>query len=72
MLHPDVISRTLICIVNDDFQDIHRPIEEAALVHDRAAVEVLFPVTEQLAHYPNWTVDGIIEYTHSEEYKKMV
>ncbi|XP_047965484.1 uncharacterized protein LOC125209952 [Salvia hispanica] len=56
---------------NSSDKDIHRPIEEAALVHDRAAVEVLFPVTEQLAHYPNWTVDGIIEYTHSEEYKKM-
>ncbi|XP_042020513.1 inversin-B-like isoform X3 [Salvia splendens] len=56
---------------NDDFQDIYKPIEEAAMVHNRAAVEILFPVTARLPHYPNWTVDGIIEYTHSEEFKTM-
>ncbi|XP_042019857.1 uncharacterized protein LOC121767605 isoform X2 [Salvia splendens] len=39
------------------------------MLRNRAAVEILFPVTEQIAHYPNWTVDGIIEYTHSEEFK---
>ena len=42
------------------------------MVHNRAAVEILFPVTARLPHYPNWTVDGIIEYTHSEEFKTMV
>ncbi|XP_047973582.1 E3 ubiquitin-protein ligase mib1-like [Salvia hispanica] len=51
--------------------DIYKPIEEAAMVHNRAAVEILFPVTARLPHYPNWTVDGIIEYTHSEEFKTM-
>ncbi|KAL1568720.1 E3 ubiquitin-protein ligase mib1-like [Salvia divinorum] len=51
--------------------DIYKPIEDAAMVHNRAAVEILFPVTERLAHYPNWTIDGIIEYIHSEEYKEM-
>ncbi|KAL1568717.1 ankyrin-1-like isoform X2 [Salvia divinorum] len=51
--------------------DIFKPIEDAAMEHNRAAVEILFPVTEQLAHYPNWTVDGIMEYVHSEEFRKM-
>ncbi|XP_047965385.1 ankyrin-1-like isoform X2 [Salvia hispanica] len=51
--------------------DIIKPIEDAAMVLNRAAVDILFPVTARLPHYPNWTVDGIIEYTHSEEYKKM-
>ncbi|XP_042024938.1 ankyrin-1-like isoform X2 [Salvia splendens] len=56
---------------NSSDKDIHKPIEEAALVHNRAAVEILFPVADRLAHYPSWTVDGIIEYTHTEEYKNM-
>ncbi|KAL1568716.1 poly [ADP-ribose] polymerase tankyrase-1-like isoform X2 [Salvia divinorum] len=51
--------------------DIFKPIEEAAMVHNRAAVEILFPVTERIAHYPNWTVDGIIEYIHSEDFRTM-
>ena len=42
------------------------------MVYNRAAMEILFPVTERLAHYPKWTVDGIIEYTHSEEFKTKV
>ncbi|KAL1568710.1 ankyrin-1-like isoform X2 [Salvia divinorum] len=42
------------------------------MVHNRATVEILFPVTERLAHYPNWSVDGIIEYIHSEEFKTMI
>ncbi|XP_042020526.1 poly [ADP-ribose] polymerase tankyrase-1-like isoform X2 [Salvia splendens] len=49
--------------------DIFKPIEEAAMVHNRAAVEILFPVTERIAHYPNWTVDGIIEYIDSEDFR---
>ncbi|XP_047965389.1 ankyrin-1-like isoform X4 [Salvia hispanica] len=48
--------------------DIIKPIEDAAMVLNRAAVDILFPVTARLPHYPNWTVDGIIEYTHSEEF----
>ncbi|XP_047967575.1 ankyrin-1-like isoform X2 [Salvia hispanica] len=54
---------------NSSETDIYKPIEEAAMVYNRAAMEILFPVTERLAHYPKWTVDGIIEYTHSEEFK---
>ncbi|XP_042020516.1 ankyrin-1-like isoform X2 [Salvia splendens] len=56
---------------NSSETDIYKPIEEAAMVYNRAAMEILFPVTERLAHYPNWTVDGIIEYSHSEEFKTM-
>ncbi|KAL1537333.1 ankyrin-1-like isoform X4 [Salvia divinorum] len=52
-------------------EDIIKPIEDAAMVRNRAAMEILFPVTKRLAHYPNWTVDGIIEYIQSEEYKTM-
>ncbi|XP_042025226.1 ankyrin-1-like [Salvia splendens] len=55
----------------DPNADLFVPIEEAAMVHNRAAVEILFPVTKRLAVYPNWTVDGIIEYIHSDEFKTM-
>ncbi|KAL1549860.1 ankyrin-3-like [Salvia divinorum] len=53
------------------FHDLFKPIEDAAMVHNRAAVEILFPVTKRLAIYPNWTVDGIIEYIHSQEFKTL-
>ncbi|KAL1537335.1 ankyrin-1-like isoform X1 [Salvia divinorum] len=52
-------------------KDVLKPIEEAAMVRNRAAMEILFPVTKRLAHYPNWTVDGIIEYIQSEEFAAM-
>ncbi|XP_047961797.1 ankyrin-1-like [Salvia hispanica] len=52
-------------------EDIFKPIEEAAMVRNRAAVEILLPVTKRLAHYPNWTVDGIIEHIKSEEFIAM-
>ncbi|KAL1567884.1 putative ankyrin repeat protein isoform X2 [Salvia divinorum] len=52
---------------NSSDMGIYKPIEEAAMAHNRAGVEILFPVTKRLAHFPNWTVDGIIEYIHSEE-----
>ncbi|XP_042052239.1 receptor-interacting serine/threonine-protein kinase 4-like isoform X2 [Salvia splendens] len=48
-----------------------KPIEDAAMVHNRAAVKILFPVTKRLEIYPNWTVDGIIESFHSEEFKTL-
>ncbi|KAL1568698.1 ankyrin repeat and SOCS box protein 2-like isoform X1 [Salvia divinorum] len=57
---------------NSSNKDIYKPIEEAAMVHNRAAVEILFPVTERLAHYPNWTVDGIMKGVHSEQFKTMI
>ncbi|XP_042020520.1 ankyrin repeat domain-containing protein 27-like isoform X6 [Salvia splendens] len=65
-----VKSRSFECL-HLLLKDIYKPIEEAAMVYNRAAMEILFPVTERLAHYPNWTVDGIIEYSHSEEFKTM-
>ena len=71
MFHPDVSNRTLID--NDDFQDIFKPIEIAAMVQNRAAVEILFSVTEQLAHYPtNWSVDSLMEAVHLEGFQTMV
>ncbi|XP_047973581.1 ankyrin-1-like [Salvia hispanica] len=55
----------------DPDADLYKPIEEAAMVDNRAAVEILFPVTKRLAVYPNWTVDGIIEYIHSGEFETL-
>ncbi|XP_042049624.1 ankyrin-3-like [Salvia splendens] len=57
---------------NSSPRDFYKPIEDAAMVHNRAAVEILFPVTKRLEIYPNWTVDGIIESFHSEEFKTMI
>ncbi|XP_047958961.1 ankyrin-1-like isoform X3 [Salvia hispanica] len=51
--------------------DFYKPIEDAAMVHNRTAVEILFPVTKRLEIYPNWTVNGIIESFHSEEFKTL-
>lgn len=43
------------------------------MVRNRAAVEILFPVTERLANYSiNWTVDGLMESVHIEGFKAMV
>ncbi|XP_047958960.1 ankyrin-1-like isoform X2 [Salvia hispanica] len=52
-------------------RDFYKPIEDAAMVHNRTAVEILFPVTKRLEIYPNWTVNGIIESFHSEEFKTL-
>ncbi|XP_042020530.1 ankyrin repeat and SOCS box protein 5-like isoform X2 [Salvia splendens] len=58
---------------NSSNKDFFKPIEIAAMVQNRAAVEILFPVTEQLAHYPtNWTVDGLMEGVHIEGFKTMM
>ncbi|KAH6813692.1 hypothetical protein C2S51_022710 [Perilla frutescens var. frutescens] len=46
-----------------------RPIEEAALAHKLESVKILFPQTQRVPHYPNWTVDGITEHLYSEEAK---
>ncbi|XP_057801051.1 uncharacterized protein LOC131016379 [Salvia miltiorrhiza] len=48
-----------------------KPIEDAALVHNREGVEILFPLTQQIKHYPEWTVDGIMDYCRSELAKTM-
>ncbi|XP_057770157.1 uncharacterized protein LOC130989990 [Salvia miltiorrhiza] len=44
-------------------------IEDAALVRDREGVEILFPLTRPMKHYPEWTVDGIMDYCRSERAK---
>ncbi|XP_047957938.1 ankyrin repeat and SAM domain-containing protein 1A-like isoform X2 [Salvia hispanica] len=66
-----IVTRLLEAKANpDSFQaDFTKPIQDAAMVRNRAAVEILFPVTSQIADYPNWSVDGIIEHTDSEEFK---
>ncbi|XP_042018902.1 uncharacterized protein LOC121766703 [Salvia splendens] len=55
----------------DPDADLFKPIEDAAMVRNREAVEILFPVTKRLTVYPNWTVDDIIEYIHSGEFKTL-
>ncbi|XP_047937888.1 ankyrin-1-like [Salvia hispanica] len=52
-------------------------IEEAAMVDNRKAVSILFPLTAKLTGYQTWTVDGIMKYNRSgpaktkrEAYKK--
>ncbi|XP_042057337.1 ankyrin repeat domain-containing protein 17-like isoform X2 [Salvia splendens] len=42
-------------------------IEDAALSKNLKALEILLPVTTVLKHYPEWTVDGIMEYCHSKQ-----
>lgn len=56
----------------DDFQDNLRPIEHAALKHNIEGVRILFPVSRRIPNYPDWNIDGIMDYFHSEEAKTMV
>ncbi|XP_057801053.1 uncharacterized protein LOC131016380 isoform X2 [Salvia miltiorrhiza] len=51
---------------NSPFTGHVKPIEDAALAHNRECVEILLPVTEPIEHYPEWTVDCIMEYCDSE------
>ncbi|KAL1568723.1 ankyrin repeat domain-containing protein 17-like isoform X1 [Salvia divinorum] len=44
-------------------------IEEAALARNLQGVEILFPLSKPIESYPKWSVDGIMEYCHSEEAK---
>ncbi|KAG6394080.1 hypothetical protein SASPL_144659 [Salvia splendens] len=52
-------------------EDIFKPIEEAAMLRNRVAMEILLPVTKRLAYHPNWTIDGIIEHIQSDEFMAM-
>lgn len=47
-------------------EDGLKPIQVAAARNNRAAVEVLFPLTFPIHTIANWTVDGIIDYSQSE------
>ncbi|XP_042023655.1 ankyrin repeat and SOCS box protein 12-like [Salvia splendens] len=40
-------------------------IEEAAMVDNRKAVSILFPLTAKLPGYQTWTVEGIMKYNRS-------
>ncbi|KAL1547163.1 ankyrin repeat domain-containing protein 17-like isoform X1 [Salvia divinorum] len=42
-------------------------IEDAALSNNLKALEILLPVTTVMKHYPEWTVDGVMQYCHSEQ-----
>ncbi|GMN25542.1 hypothetical protein TIFTF001_000982 [Ficus carica] len=47
-------------------EDGTKPILVSAGRSNRGAVEILFPLTSKIENIPKWTVDGIIEYMHSE------
>lgn len=51
------------------FQGFPEPIEEAAMAHNVNGVVILFPLAEPIADYPNWSVDGIMNYSLSDEAK---
>ncbi|XP_030506464.2 uncharacterized protein LOC115721331 [Cannabis sativa] len=47
-------------------EDGTKPILVAASRSNREAVEILFPLTSKIDCIPKWTIDGILEYMHSE------
>ncbi|KAJ9180079.1 hypothetical protein P3X46_008367 [Hevea brasiliensis] len=55
-------------VVDEDGQ---KPIQVAATRGNRAAVEILFPLTSEVQTIPEWTVDGILEYMQSETNKQL-
>ncbi|XP_057809485.1 uncharacterized protein LOC131023870 isoform X2 [Salvia miltiorrhiza] len=54
-------------LVNSSNHCFLQPVEHAALAHNPGGVEILFPKTKRIPRYPNWSVDGILAYCHSEE-----
>lgn len=53
-------------------QDGMKPIQVAAARGNRAAVELLFPVTSQVQGVTEWNVDGLIQYMQSQTEKAQV
>ncbi|KAJ8432791.1 hypothetical protein Cgig2_011714 [Carnegiea gigantea] len=51
-------------------QDGQKPIQVAAARGNRSAVEILYPLTTPVQSIPDWTVDGILEFTQSETQKQ--
>lgn len=47
-------------------EDGQKPIQVAAARGHRGVVEILFPLTSKIDSFPEWTVDGILEYMQSE------
>ncbi|KAF1892060.1 hypothetical protein Lal_00036414 [Lupinus albus] len=47
-------------------EDGIKPIQVAAARGNRAAVEILFPLTSKIDAVSTWTIDGIVEYMQSE------
>ncbi|KAI3449724.1 hypothetical protein Pfo_006389 [Paulownia fortunei] len=44
-----------------------KPIEHAAWVGNLEGVKILFPETQSIPNYPDWSIHGIMNYFHSEE-----
>lgn len=51
------------------FQGLPEPIEEAAAAQNVDGVKILFPLADPIEDYPDWSVDGIMNYSLSEEAK---
>ncbi|CAL0301813.1 unnamed protein product [Lupinus luteus] len=47
-------------------EDGIKPLQVAAARGNRAAVEILFPLTSKIDAVSTWTIDGIVEYMQSE------
>ncbi|KAG7030314.1 Ankyrin repeat and SOCS box protein 3 [Cucurbita argyrosperma subsp. argyrosperma] len=47
-------------------EDGLKPVQVAAARGNRAAVEILLPLTSAVEAIPNWTTDGILEYMQNE------
>ncbi|KAL0435653.1 UNVERIFIED_CONTAM: Serine/threonine-protein phosphatase 5 [Sesamum radiatum] len=67
--NPNSISTLSLVIDNDTFQACLRPIEYAASKGNYAIVRILFPVTQSIPDYPDWSIHGITKYFHSEQAK---
>ncbi|KAG8389260.1 hypothetical protein BUALT_Bualt02G0210500 [Buddleja alternifolia] len=68
----EVIQSLLAAGANPNAVDKLRvtPVEYAALAGEKEVLRVLFPVTRSISDYPDWNIDGIIKYIHSEKVKK--
>lgn len=65
---PDILSCLLEAGADPDItdEDSLKSIQVAAARNNRAAVELLFPLTSPIQTIANWTTDGIIDYAQSE------
>ncbi|KAL9168773.1 hypothetical protein ABFS82_04G036900 [Erythranthe guttata] len=51
---------------NEEYKGCLKPIEQAVSMGRLDVVRILFPLTERIPVYPDWTIRGIINYFHYE------
>ncbi|CAK7340995.1 unnamed protein product [Dovyalis caffra] len=69
---PEILNRLLEAGADPNItdEDGQKPIQVAAARGNRAAVEILFPLTTKVQSIPEWTVDGILAHMQSEASKE--